>query len=183
MARNLTAATDHGPTRPADWYALQVRRNHEHRVVQHLALKSIPAFLPLIESVRPRQRRPGIAFEPLFPGYLFVRLACVGGGMDPWHSVQWTPGVRLILGTDGIPVAIPGNVMAAIQERVSEHGFAPREDPFQPSARVRFQRGPLIGLDALFEGSLSRTGRVRVLMTLLGRQTRIEVDALDLESA
>ncbi len=183
MASNFAAATDQGPIRSQDWYALQVRRNHEHRVVQHLTLKSIPAFLPLIESVRSRQRRPGLALEPLFPGYLFVRMESTGEDVGDWHPVQWTPGVRLILGTDGIPVPIPGDVIAAIHERVREHGFAPRRDPFQPGSRVRFQRGPLSGIDALFEGSLSRSGRVRVLMMLLGRQTRIEVDALDLECA
>ena len=183
MASSAPGATDHSSTHSPDWYALHVRRNHERCVVQHLTLKSVPAFLPLIEAVRSRRRRPGMALEPLFPGYLFVRMEHADGGLGNWHTVQWTPGVRLILGTDGTPVPLPGDVMAAIQERVSEHGFVRRGDPFQPRARVRFRTGPLVGLDALFEESLSRSGRVRVLMTLLGRQTRIEVDALDLECA
>ena len=183
MASSAPVVTAHSPTRSPDWYVLHVKRNHELRVVQHLTLKSVPAFLPLIEADRSRRRRPGITLEPLFPGYLFVPMEHCEGGLEDWHTVQWTPGVRLILGTDGTPVPVPGDVMVAIQERVSEYGFVRRGEPFQPCARVRFRTGPLVGLDALFEECLSRAGRVRVLMTLLGRQTRIEVDALDLECA
>lgn len=165
------------------WYALHVKRNNEHRVVERLTLKSVQTFLPLIESVRSRRRRHGAPLDPLFPGYLFVRMGGVEESPGRWHAVQWTPGVRLILGTDGIPVPILGGVVEGIQERVREYGFVRRGIPFQPRARVRFGTGPMSGLEALFEHPMSGSGRVRVLMSLLGRQTGIEVDALDLEDA
>ena len=58
----------------AVWYAVQVKRFEEHRVVRYLTVKPIPTLLPSIES---RRRSPGgraaVQLEPLFPGYLFVQ--------------------------------------------------------------------------------------------------------------
>jgi len=170
-------------SRSPAWYALYVKHNSEHWVAQHLTLKSIPTFLPLIEAARWRRGRQGAALDPLFPGYLFIRMAGVEENPQSWNAVQWTPGVRLILGTDGVPVPLPGDVVENIQERVGEHGFIRLGIPFRPGSRVRFRSGPLTGLEALFAGAMSRSERVRVLMTLLGRQTDLEVDARDLEDA
>lgn len=171
------------PNRPPAWYALNVKRNHERRVAEHLCVKSVTSFLPLTESPRSRRPRSGAALEPLFPGYLFVRLDDRGRSPGSWHTARWTSGVLRILGADGIPTPIPDEVVEAIQERVNECGYVRREAPFPPQARVRFHGGPLGGLEALFERPMSRSGRVRVLMTLLGRETAVEVDVLDLDCA
>lgn len=168
-------------SRSPAWYALHVKPHREHRVVEHLTLKSVPTFLPLIEARRRRRGRWRAALDPLFPGYLFAHLAQVEESPTIWNAVRWTPGVRDILGTNGIPVPVPGGVVESIQDTVREHGFIRPAMPFQPGSRVRFRSGPLTGLEALFEGPLSRAGRVRVLMTLLRRQTDLEVDAQDLE--
>jgi transcriptional antiterminator RfaH len=168
---------------PPAWYVVHVKRHSEFRVVKHLTSESIPTFLPLVESIRARQRRRSALLEPLFPGYLFVRMERVANSPNDWHVVRWTPGVRLILGSEGTPMPVPGGVVEGIQERVSEYGFVRPGIPFQPRTRVRFRTGPLIGLEALFEHQISRPGRVRVLMMLLGQQTAVEVDTLDLECA
>jgi transcriptional antiterminator RfaH len=170
-------------SRSPAWYALSVKRNNERHVVEQLTSKSIPAFLPLIELTRTRKRRHRPVLEPLFPGYLFIRMECIEENPRSWHAVRWTPGVLLVLGTEGIPTPIATGVVEAIHERVSERGYVRPGIPFHPHARVRFRSGVLVGLDALFEGPTSRSGRVRVLMSLLGRQTGIEVDLLDLECA
>jgi transcriptional antiterminator RfaH len=165
------------------WYALHVKAHKEHQVHDHLTSKSIPAFLPLVENIRCGRTRRAAVLEPLFPGYLFVHIDSVASDPRCWQTVRWTPGVRLILGTDATPVPIPPEAVEAIQERVRERGFACVGISFQPRSRVRFRTGPWTGLEAVFERPMSRSGRVRVLMTLLGRQTGLEVDALDLEDA
>lgn len=180
--RDAAEATGLSPNSSAAWYALHVKPHTERRVHDHLSAKPIPTFLPLIETIHASRNRTVAALEPLFPGYLFIHLDRLE--QDPrWYDVRWTPGVRCILGTDGVPTPIPDTVMTTIRERVSEDGFVRRSTPFSPHSRVRFQRGVLAGLEAVFEGSLSRAGRVRVLMTLLGQQTGVEVDAIDLECA
>src|ERR1017187_1332676 len=57
------------------WYAAYTFANHEKGVVQQLERRSVECFLPLYESVRRWQDRRVRLQLPLFPGYIFVRLA------------------------------------------------------------------------------------------------------------
>lgn len=167
--------------RPA-WYVVQVKRCCETRVVRHLALKAVPTFLPFIE-VNGRRGPHRAHLEPLFPGYLFVQMA--RWNLDPagWQTVRWSPGVRAILGCGEVPVAVPDEVMAELQSRVAELGFVRPGPRFSGGTRVRIRNGPLAGLEAVFDRPMSRAGRVRVLLELLGQQRAVEVDEVDLESA
>jgi len=164
-----------------EWYAVQVKRYEEHRVVRHLALKAIPTFLPLIESSRHRPGTPRL--EPLFPGYLFVQLEALDVSPNQWHVVRWTPGTRRILGAEHTPVPMPRGAMDFIRARVQALGFVRPGARFAPGTRVRIWSGPLAGLEAIFDRAISRQGRVHVLLELLGQIGRAEVDELDLESA
>jgi len=55
--------------------------------------------------------------------------------------------------------------------------------PAMLNARVVVRRGPLAGLEAVFECQLSASGRVQLLMQLLGQQRKVQLDALDVELA
>lgn len=164
-----------------DWYAVQVKRYEEHRVVRRLATKAIVTFLPLLESLR-RGRGPA-RLEPLFPGYLFVQLPALDVNPGHWHIARWTPGVRRILGTEHTPVPMPADAMDVIRAQVQELGFVRPGARFTPGTRVRIRSGPLAGLEAMFDRPISREGRVLVLLELLGQVGRAEVNDLDLESA
>lgn len=164
-----------------NWYAVQAKGHNEARVLYHLAQKTIPTFLPLVEVIRRYRSRRVVRLEPLFPGYLFVRLEHVDCDPSRWEAVRWTPGVKSILGQEGEPVPIPDPVIDAIQTRVKEFGFVRPGLGFGQNTRVLIRHGPLTGLEAVFERPLSGSGRVLVLMHLLGQQRRVQVDAADLE--
>lgn len=165
-----------------DWYAVQVKRHEEHRVVRYLAMKSIPTFLPLMESFR-RRPRGAARLEPLFPGYLFIQLPAIDRNPGRWHIARWTPGVRRFLGAEHTPVPVPAEAMETIRARVQELGFVRPGSRFTHGTRVRICSGPLAGLEAIFDRPISREGRVLVLLELLGQLGRAEVNHLDLESA
>jgi transcriptional antiterminator RfaH len=164
------------------WYAVQVKRHEEQRVVRHLALRAIPTFLPLIESFR-RRGRCATRLEPLFPGYLFVELPALERHPGPWHTARWTPGVRRILGTDLTPVPMPAEAMDAIRARVQALGFVRPGARFTTGTKVRIQSGPLSGLEAIFDRPIPREGRVLVLLELLGQVGRAELDEASLDAA
>jgi len=182
----LDAAKDQGVSNgvsPA-WYAVQVKRFCERRVLHHLTMKSIPAFLPLIECTRRhRSTRRLTRLEPLFPGYVLVRLRSPEHSPAGWQAVRWGPGVRRILGTDEVPTPVPDEAVTAIQRRVKDLGYVRPGLRFPEGSRVRLRCGPFAGLEAVFDCQVSRNGRVRVLLELLGQVRRAEVDELDLESA
>lgn len=184
-ARRNTAVAGRNRDRAMDmaWYAVQSKRFNEARVVRHLATKAVPAFLPFIEVVHRRRGMRCRGLEPLFPGYLFVRLARFSGSPHEWDVVRWSPGVRRILGVQGEPVSVPDDAIQAIQERMQGLGFLRPGRRFADGARVRFRSGPMGGLEAVLDGGMSRAGRVHVLLELLGNVRRIETDELELELA
>src|SRR5256885_9453838 len=74
------------------WYALYTRANHEKRVATELRERAVEHFLPLYRSVRRWKDRRVNLEMPLFPGYVFVRLALV----DRLRVVQIPSAVRLV---------------------------------------------------------------------------------------
>jgi transcriptional antiterminator RfaH len=166
-----------------NWYAVQAKSHSEGRVLHYLGEKIVPVFLPRIEVIHRYRSRRIARLEPLFPGYLFVQLKPIDCDPGCWNAVRWTPGVKSILCPDGVPVPVPDSVIEAIKTRVQELGFVRPGPRFAVNSLVAIQRGPLAGLEAVFKRPLSSSGRVLVLMHLLGQQRRVQVDAADLELA
>ena len=166
-----------------NWYAVQAKNHHEARVADRLKDKVVPAFLPLIEVTRRYRSRRVVRLEPLFPGYLFVQLRAMAESPTGWHEVQWTPGVKAILGCEGQPMPVPDEVVETVKARMAPLGFVRPGPRFAPNDHVVVRRGPLAGLEAVFERQLSISGRVQLLMQLLGQQRKVQLDVLDLELA
>lgn len=167
----------------SQWYVIQAKPRQEARVVRHLALAALSSFLPFIEVTRRRRSARTTCLEPLFPGYLFIRLAPLHRDPGMWNTVRWTPGVSRILTVGATPVPVPEEFVAEIEKRTSEHGFVRLASPLVNGARVRVCSGPFQDLEAVFDRPLSRAGRVRVLLQLMGQPTSVEIDEDELEPA
>jgi len=167
----------------SDWYVVQVKPRQEARVVRHLALSAIITFLPYVEVSRRHRSGKAKYLEPLFPGYLFTRLAPVSRVPATWNAVRWAPGVLRILAIGSTPVPVPEDMVEAIGRQTSEHGFVRLPSPLVNGARVRVRSGPFEHLEAVFDRPLSRSGRVRVLLELLGQRTSVEIDEEYLDPA
>ncbi|HXF81476.1 MAG TPA: transcription termination/antitermination protein NusG [bacterium] len=170
--------------RPDDgraWYVLQTKPREESRVIAHLGVRSswVDVFLPLIEVVRRHARRRVIGLEPLFPGYLFLRMELTAA---TWNAVRWAPGARRLLTAGEEPAAVPQELIDRIAARLEPLGFIRVGLPYRAGSRVRVRSGPFAGLEGIFERPTSRRDRVRVLLDILGRPTPLELDALDLEA-
>ncbi len=164
-----------------DWYAVQVKRYNERRGEQQLTLRGISVLLPFIEAVRRYRTRRVALLEPLFPGYLFAQMESMDAAPERWQALRWAPGVKRVLGTSDVPTPVGDDVIAAIRDRTRELGFVRPVLGHVPGSRVRIRGGPMAGIEAVFDRQMSRAGRVRVLLELLGQEARVEVDALDLE--
>src|SRR5271169_5770259 len=76
----------------ARWYAAYTSANHEKRVADQLCVREVENFLPLYPSVRKWKDRRVKLDLPLFPGYVFVRLA-----LREQVRVQEVPGVAWLV--------------------------------------------------------------------------------------
>jgi transcriptional antiterminator RfaH len=153
------------------WYALHTQPHREPQVAHLLFTKGVETFLPMVPT---RHRRLGKVDRPLFPCYLFARF-----DLDTWglSLVQWTPGLRRVVAFGERPVSIPDEVIVHLQERVrglQAAGGLPSHH-FRPGERVLITDGPLQGLEAVFQGPMRPSERVRVLIEFLGRLAEVEV--------
>lgn len=158
------------------WYAAYVCANRERRVRQQLEQRSVEAFLPVYESVRRWKDRRVRLEMPLFPGYVFVRLA-----LRDRLRVQQVPGVTRLVGFGGIPVALPTEEIEALRRGLAR-GLTAEPHPFLSAGRrVKLNNGPLAGMQGIL---LRRKGNFRVVISieLIQRAVVVDADEADVEA-
>src|SRR5215469_9864109 len=96
------------------WYAVYTCANHERRVAAELGARAVEHFLPMYGSVRRWKDRRVHLDLPLFPGYVFVRLAL----RDRLRVLQIPSVVRLV-GFNGLPAALPDTEMETLRSGLS----------------------------------------------------------------
>ncbi len=155
------------------WYAAYTRAQHEKRVAAELGMREVKHFLPLYSSMRRWKDRRVQLELPLFPGYVFVRLAL----RDRLRVLQIQSVVRLV-GFNGLPTALPDTEMEIMQSGLSQ---TPRVQPhpFLTAGRhVRITGGPFAGLEGVLRRKKSGT-RVIVSLGLIQRSVAVDVDIAD----
>jgi transcription antitermination factor NusG len=155
------------------WYAAYTCANHEKRVAAELGAREVEHFLPLYNSVRRWKDRRVNLDLPLFPGYVFVRLAL----RDRLRVVQIPSVVRLV-GFGGLPTALPDTEMEILRTRLCENLQAEPHPFLTVGRRVRITAGPFEGLEGVLKRKKSSL-RVVVTLELIQRSVAVDVDAAD----
>jgi transcriptional antiterminator RfaH len=141
------------------WTVAQTETQRERVAADHLGRRGFEVYLPRIK-VRKQ-------IEPLFPGYLFVRI------VDRWHVINGTIGVLRVLTNCEHPARLPDDVLDEIRSRENPAGFIRLPKP-KPGRHVRIVRGTFADHVGIYEGA-SGKDRERVLLALLGRMVPVEV--------
>jgi transcription antitermination factor NusG len=157
------------------WYAAYTCAQHEKRVAEQLCKREVTHFLPLYSTLRRwKDRRVRLAL-PLFPGYVFVRLA-----LQDRLRVLEIPSVVRLVGFGGSPSALPEEEVEILRSGLAE-GVQAEPHPFLTvGRRVRIVRGPF----ANFEGILQRkknSFRLIVSVELIQSSFAVNVEASDVQ--
>ena len=157
------------------WYAAQTCANHEKRVQEQLRQRAVEAYLPLYPAVRRWKDRRVRLELPLFPGYVFVRLALC----DRLLVLQ-TPSVVRLVGFGGRPAALPDQEIAALRHGLAgEMQFLPH--PYlKTGQRVRVKTGPFQGLEGILVRK-KKISRFVISLDLIMRSVAVEIDVAELE--
>lgn len=158
------------------WYAAYIWANHEKRVAEQLAQRSVEYFLPLYESVRRWKDRNVHLHLPLFPGYVFFRIA-----LRDRSQVLQIPRVVRLIGFNGTPTTMPDQEMAAVREGLSRQSRVEPHPYLTVGRRVRIRAGAFQGLEGIL---LRKKGNFRVVLSLdlIQRSIVVDVDAGDVEA-
>jgi transcription antitermination factor NusG len=159
------------------WYAAYTCANHEKRVASEIEARGVEHFLPVYSSVRRWKDRRVTLELPLFPGYVFVRLAL----RDRLRVLQIPSVVRLV-GFNGLPAALPDEEMEILRSGLSKRLRAEPHPFLAVGRRVRITGGPFAGLEGVLKRKRNSL-RVVVSLSLIQRSVAVDVDIADVAAA
>jgi transcriptional antiterminator RfaH len=163
---------------PETWYLAQLKPGGLDRAVANLARQGYESLMPLREETRRRAGRWSTIVRPLFPGYIFIKVA---DDKRNWRAINATYGVsRLVALEAGCPTQVDPSIISALQVRVGDAGIVKSPSGLKVGDQVEVVSGPLANKFAEIE-SIPEHGRIYVLLELMGRHARIELPAADVE--
>lgn len=132
-------------------------------------------FLPLYKSVRRWKDRRKELELPLFPGYVFVRIA-----FQDRLRVQKLTGVLQIVSFNGKPAPLPENEIEALRESLARNAWLEPHPYLKAGRRVRVHSGPMAGVDGIL---VRRKDKFRLVLSveLIRQAVALEVDGADVE--
>ena len=176
-------------TEGMNWFVLRVASNKEDSVRQTLLRKiKIEGFTELVNRILvPTEKtktikggKQRITLKKLYPGYVFVEMRLEDDGripQDVFFLIKETTGVGDFIGTAGrpSPMSVPEieKMLAASKE--------PEEAPtvkmgFQTGDNIKIKEGPFENMEGTVDELLPAQGKVRVIVTIFGRATPIELE-------
>ncbi len=168
-----------GKTLDADsqWYAVQTRSRHEKMVAAQFDRKHVHSFLPLTKSVHRWSDRRKMIEEPLFGGYVFVRMTMSD---DRRLAVLRTLGVVGFVGVQGQAISIPDKQIQDLQALLASN-VRFDEFPFlRLGQRVRIRGGCLDGIEGILV-SKNTDHSVVISVDIIQRSLEIRVSGFHLQ--
>ncbi len=156
------------------WYAVHAKSHKEGYVKAYLESQGLESFYPYLQvtPINPRSS----TVRSYFPGYLFVRADLETTGIS---SLRWIPGAVGLVEFGGVPAVVPDAVIQQLKIRLRDAQARPagEQSRFKHGDSVRIVRGPFKGFEGIFDARLSGTQRVLLLLDMLGRLVRAEINA------
>lgn len=169
----------------AKWYVVHTTSGHEARVAEtlrqrvetmRLEKKVFELLVPTQDRVVIRSGRKATVKEKIFPGYLLVKMVMD----DPtWLAVRTTPGITGFVGAGKTPAPLSASEVANIQKFVSKPAkrFKTR---FSSGEAVKITDGPFSDFLGTIDEIDEEKGKVKVLVSIFGRETPVELDLLQI---
>jgi transcription antitermination factor NusG len=155
------------------WFAVHAQPHLENRALFNLEQQGFSAFLPRRLKTTKHARQYRTVAAPLFPGYLFVELDL---NSDRWRAINGTAGIRSLVMAADMPAAVPQGAVEGLMAMQDSSGVVSFASNLTIGQRVRLLAGPFAEMIGRLQW-LDDTGRVEVLLGLLGSQVRVRARA------
>lgn len=156
------------------WHVAYTCSRHEKYLAEQCQQHGITAFLPLYAVQRQWKQRHAEVLLPLFPSYVFVRMA-----LAERFRVLALPGMVSLVSFKGLPAVVPDTQIEALRKAVTL-GRAQPCAYLQAGQHVRVTAGPLHGLEGMVE-EIKNSVRVIVSFEWMRRSVSISFDATEVE--
>ncbi|MFC1964073.1 transcription termination/antitermination protein NusG [Chloroflexota bacterium] len=169
-----------------NWYVIHTYSGYEERVKKNLEqrIKFMDAaeevsqiIIPTEDEVEVRSGRRRTVTKKILPGYVLVEMKMTD---HSWNVVRNTPGVTGFVGSGSKPTPLPEDEINDIMKQMVAE--TPRvKIGFRKGQSVRVIDGPFIDFVGIVDEINQEKGKLKVLLSLFGQETPVELDFLQIE--
>ena len=175
-------------TAEKQWYIVHTYSGFEAKVKESLAQRAEAmgmsevieeVLIPTEEVVEVRDGKKTRSKRKFFPGYVLVKMAMSD---EAWHVVRNTPKVTGFVGTGNKPVPLSEAEVERIVKQISVAAEKPKPRlEFAPGDTVRIADGPFSNFTGEVEEVNEDRSTLKVMVTIFGRATPVELEFLQVE--
>jgi len=178
---DIDAFLDVGGDIDKQWYVIHTYSGYENKVKANLERrvesmgmedKIFRVLVPTEEEIAFKDGKKCIVKKKVFPGYVLVEMVMSD---DSWYVVRNTPGVTGFVGSGSKPIALEREEVKAILKQMGFDEGRPRV-ALNVGDAIRVLSGPFANFDGEIEEVNIERGKVRVVISMFGRDTPIELD-------
>jgi len=159
-------------------YEERIKRNLEQRIKFMDAVDEISQIIiPTEDEIEVKNGQRRTVTKKILPGYIIVQMRMTD---QNWNVVRNTPGVTGFVGSGNKPTPLKENEVEQILKQMAAE--APRiKAGFRQGQSIRVIDGPFIDFVGIVDEISSDKGKAKVLLSLFGRETPVELDFLQME--
>jgi transcription termination/antitermination protein NusG len=136
-------------------------------------------IIPTEEVVEVRKGKKKVSSRKFFPGYILINVEM---NQDIWYMIKNTPKVTGFLGGGGEPVPLSEEEVSLVMDQVKGESARPKPKfSFERGETVRVIEGPFLNFNGTVEDVNHDKGKVRVMVSIFGRATPVELEFPQIE--
>lgn len=164
------------------WYVVHTYSGYEDAVKQALMQriesmsmqdKIFDVIVPKETQIVVKKGKPKTEKKRLFPGYVLVNMIVDD---ESWYVVRNTPNVTGFVGSGTIPVPVSAEEFGVIERHMGEDNQPKFKITLDNGDLVMVLDGPFAGYEGVIKSIDQEKGKVKVNITMFGRETAVELD-------
>jgi transcriptional antiterminator NusG len=176
------------------WYVLRVASNQEERVkeliqqkVQTESLEGVigRVEVPVEKIKRIRGNKQTVHKRKLYPGYVFMEMLPGENGRvqdKAWFMIKSITGTGDFIGTEGVPTAMRDTDVAKMLLEAEKPEEAPSiKVEFKKGDQIRIREGAFQNFEGVVDSIDSERGIIKVIVTIFGRSTPLDIEYWQIE--
>jgi transcriptional antiterminator NusG len=172
----------------AKWYVVHTQTGVEAKAKANLENRAETAgirhlihqiLIPTEKVSEVREGKKRISERKFFPGYLLVQMELTD---DTWYLVKNTPGISGFVGSGKTPIPLSEQDVSQILVQQEEKTQKPKPKvEFSQGESVRVKEGAFANFNGVIEEVNPNRGKLKVMVTIFGRQTPVELEYWQVE--
>ncbi len=165
-----------------EWYVVHTYSGYENKIKVDLSKrvesmnmqdKIFDVIIPEEQEVEYKGGKRKVTTKRVFPGYVIVNMVMED---DSWYVVRHTPGVTGFVGSGTKPIPLQPEEIHKILRQMGLIDSKPKILDIDIGENVRVNTGPFANFEGVVKELLPDRGKIRVAISMFGRETPVELD-------